>query len=161
MPMVGLALAKTMPFVGIQLAKTMPFVGLELAKQAPFIAAEFVRSLISEVPKFIQALIDGIKGAFDVVGDIGQGAGNLIGDIGGFFGFQQGGIVPGVGSTDSVPARLTPGELVVDRETTQQLKDFLNSETNPQAVTINLTIEQEQLANVLLNLDRQGFRTAS
>lgn len=35
--------------------------------------------------------------------------------------FNKGGLVPGVGNTDSVPAWLTPGELVVPKEVTQAL----------------------------------------
>jgi hypothetical protein len=42
---------------------------------------------------------------------------------------NQGGIVPGAGpNRDSVPARLTPGELVVDRNTTKQLQRFLENQ---------------------------------
>jgi len=38
---------------------------------------------------------------------------------------NQGGIVPGAGMSDTVPARLTPGEMVVDRSTTQGLREMV------------------------------------
>ncbi|MCK4500152.1 hypothetical protein KAU11_06615, partial [Candidatus Babeliales bacterium] len=38
----------------------------------------------------------------------------------GLMGFADGGQVPGIGNSDSVPAMLTPGEYVVDKETTRR-----------------------------------------
>jgi len=36
-------------------------------------------------------------------------------------------VVPGAGMSDSVPARLTPGEMVIDRSTTEGLRDMVQS----------------------------------
>ena len=41
--------------------------------------------------------------------------------------FAQGGIVPGVGNTDSVPAMLTPGEFVVNKQATKDNREVLNN----------------------------------
>ena len=75
---------------------------------------------------------------------------------------------------DSFPARLTSGETIIDRSQSSQLQDFLDSQaagnkttqaktetSAPQAVTINLQIGESQLAQVLLNLNRQGFRVSA
>lgn len=48
------------------------------------------------------------------------------------FGFAEGGYVPGLGTGDTVPAMLTPGELVLNRAQQQQLSSG--------SVTINLNI---------------------
>jgi TP901 family phage tail tape measure protein len=42
-----------------------------------------------------------------------KGAGRLMGGVKGGLGFNKGGVVPGTGNTDSVPANLTPGEFVI------------------------------------------------
>lgn len=42
-------------------------------------------------------------------------------------GFSRGGIVPGTGTRDTVPALLTPGELVVPREFTQKFSAMIKS----------------------------------
>ncbi len=43
-------------------------------------------------------------------------------------GFAKGGEVPGIGFSDSQPAMLTPGETVIDRSTTSQLKKSLSGD---------------------------------
>ena len=42
-------------------------------------------------------------------------------------GFNQGNIVPGMGNTDTVPAMLTPGEFVVNKESTKNNYDLLTA----------------------------------
>lgn len=64
--------------------------------------------------------------------------------------FASGGFVPGVGTGDTVPAMLTPGEFVLNRSAVQNLGggllNRLNSGQAPisQNVEINLTINTEQ-----------------
>lgn len=66
--------------------------------------------------------------------------------------FQSGGIVPGVGNTDSVPSLLTPGEVVLNRE---QQKNLLNGNAgraikidNVQ-INVNGSISPEATANTI------------
>jgi TP901 family phage tail tape measure protein len=47
-------------------------------------------------------------------------------------GFNRGNIVPGVGNTDTVPAMLTPGEFVVNKESTKKNYDLLTAINNSQ-----------------------------
>lgn len=49
---------------------------------------------------------------------------------------NTGGIVPGMGNTDSVPAMLTPGEMVIDRETTSKLQENVDKMGT---FTVNMT----------------------
>ena len=76
----------------------------------------------------------GIGGMFSgLLGGITGGIGGIGGMIGGLFGFQKGGMVGfanggPVGSTDTVPAMLSPGEFVVRRSAVDKYgTDFLSS----------------------------------
>lgn len=161
MPSVARALANAMPSVAVQFA-------IELGKQAVPIAIEFINALVKEAPRFVTELIKALPSAFGGIGGgiAGAGGGLLggaLGGIGDVFGFAEGGIVPGGAPfTDRVPALLTPGEAVVDRTLVNRLEQFL---TNPQqqssgggSMTVNLVIGEQQLANVILDLNRRGFR---
>jgi hypothetical protein len=79
---------------------------------------------------------------------------------GGLSGFKlaSGGEVPAGFPNDNFPARLTSGENVVDRSTNEKLNAFLDGSGGGTKVV--LQIGERQLAEVLLNLNRQGFRTA-
>lgn len=166
--------------VGLHLAIQMPFVAVKLATsliaETPNMAKAFINSLVSEAGRFITALIDGIKGAFSGLAG-GGGLGGILkgGAIGGAlagpagaitavakkFKFAEGGVVPGGAPfTDRVPALLTPGEVVLPRREAEELKRGNNSaaQSASQAVTINLLVGEQQLASVLVNLQRQGFR---
>ena len=50
-------------------------------------------------------------------------------------GFNRGGLVPGIGNTDTVPAMLTPGELVVPKESYQ---DIMSKEKGNITVNVNV-----------------------
>jgi TP901 family phage tail tape measure protein len=52
-------------------------------------------------------------------------------------GLNKGNIVPGVGNTDTVPAMLTPGEFVVNKESTKQNYDLLTAINNKQVSGFN------------------------
>lgn len=67
--------------------------------------------------------------------------------------FQRGGIVPGVGYGDHVPALLEPGEYVVNRRATQQNRGTLEAINNGRAglggqtnVTVNIALDGEGLS---------------
>ncbi len=118
--------------------------------------------------EFVQALIDELTGA---LGDIGGVLGDIGGSIGGVFGFSSGGVVPGSGNTDSVPTMLTPGEIVIPKDIATRM---LSGDTASvggssgggvsggagQMIQVVLQIGEKQLAEAILNLNRQGFRTA-
>lgn len=71
---------------------------------------------------------------------------------------QSGGRVPEGFPDDSFRAGLTSGEEVIDTSTSEQLRDFLNEQQAGRDVNIVLQIGEKQLADVLLNINRQGFR---
>lgn len=67
--------------------------------------------------------------------------GGLGGIFGGFLGFNKGGIVPHTSysqlGVDSVPAMLTPGELIVPAD---KVKDFTNNNKNTNQTIVNLSV---------------------
>ena len=63
-------------------------------------------------------------------GGKGKGFGNILGSIGSFFKFADGGIVPGGAPyTDRIPAMLTPGEVVIPRNKTDNTRISLSFNT--------------------------------
>ena len=117
----------------------------------------------------------------------GGGGGNLIqnaadvliggvsGILNGAFGHASGGTVPSGYPNDNFPANLTSGEMIIPQRDTERLNSFLTKqETNQTSnqdilrsidnssqrqLTINLQIGEKELASVLLDLNRRGFRT--
>jgi TP901 family phage tail tape measure protein len=53
-----------------------------------------------------------------------------------FKAFNKGNIVPGTGNTDTVPAMLTPGEFVINKESTKQNYDLLTAINNGQNLNV-------------------------
>ena len=62
---------------------------------------------------------------FQAGGPWGALAGGLGGAAMGYFA-KDGGVVPGVGSEDTVPARLAPGEIVIPKELSAQLMEVMS-----------------------------------
>ena len=151
------AIAAQLPFISIRFAS-------ELAAQAPFIAVTFVSELVKEAPRFVTELIKSIGGGIaSPVKSVAKGVGGFFGSIGKIFGFAEGGMVPAGFPGDKFPARLSSGEFVIDRSQNEQLQRFLDSQESSrqnQNTVVNLQVGEQQLATVLLNLNRQGFRTA-
>ena len=56
-------------------------------------------------------------------------------------------VVPGAGMSDSVPARLTPGEMVIDRSTTEGLRDMVHSGRIDKNATININFMAGSIQN--------------
>lgn len=71
---------------------------------------------------------------------------------------RTGGRVPEGFPNDDFFAGLTSNEEVLDTSTSQQLRDFLSEQDQGRDVNITLQIGEKQLADVLLNINRQGFR---
>lgn len=146
---------------------------------------EFVDELLQGAGKFIDKLVDEVKGAFK--GIIGSSSGGgILGTVGSavsavadVFGFQDGGMIArvnGGGISDSVPAVLAPGEVVIDRSLTRDLRGFLdeqgtgNNATNAillqilsalnsgKRVETSVEFNEETLANIILNMNRDNLR---
>jgi hypothetical protein len=150
-------------------------------------AVQFTGKIIEGAVQFVQKIIESIGGGITggLPGMPGGGLGDLIkgiGSVGGIggsliggavgvqmpslpsipsLGFAEGGLVPSGFPNDSFPARLTSGEAVIDRTDNNRLSKFLDrQEAAGQNLTVNISIGEDQLAKVLLNLNRRGFRTA-
>jgi hypothetical protein len=88
------------------------------------------QSVVQLIQKIITAAIEAAILNALLPGGLGKGAdaikgfGNLFRHI---LGFNRGGIVPGSGSSDTVPAMLTPGELVVPKEKASKVAAYLKS----------------------------------
>lgn len=188
------ALVHEMPKVAVALALEMPKVGLALIKEAPNIAVELINSLVKEAPRFVTELIKsigkGVAGPLGsvggVLGDIGGGILGGLGDIGSsigdVFGFAEGGqafakSVPTGFPNDTYNAKLTTGELVVDRSTAKGLKEFIDgqgkggSDVNtallnkiaallerPIDVTATAMVKEKAFADIILQLNRNNAR---
>ena len=67
------------------------------------------------------------------VGSYLRDVGRIYGKIAGF-GYASGGIIPGSGNRDSVPAMLTPGEVVLNKRQVGNASAMLGTANHPQAV---------------------------
>jgi hypothetical protein len=174
----------------------IPQVIAAFAKEMPKAAVEFIKGLVSGAGRFVQELINkltgvggsnnaGPLGKIPVVGPIISGA---IGGIKKIFKFADGGSiyakqVPSGFPSDSFPARLTSGELVVDRSTAYKLKEFLDDPrmtqpssdnglstallsqiasllARPMTVESDVSLDERAFAKILLELNRTNQRLA-
>jgi hypothetical protein len=153
------ALVEKIPSIIRTLLEGIPRIITELALLMPVVAITFTEALISEAPKIAEAII---KGLLNAPGKIGGGIKRSFKAIG----FAEGGQafvkqVPSGYNNDSFPARLTSGELVVDRSTASKLKSFLNNSdemlmammTQP----ILVQVDGRTIAKAVRNQTRQGF----
>jgi len=62
---------------------------------------------------------------------------------------NKGGDIPGEGHTDTVPAMLTPGEYVVNKDSTKAFKPLLESINSGGLTSKNVTIDKNPEANIL------------
>lgn len=70
----------------------------------------------------------------------------------------MGGMPLGAGFSDSIPAMLTPNELVVDRTTTRQLQNFLNGQGGSNILSeILATVQQPLVVKTTANVNGQAF----
>ena len=137
---------------------------VELIKQIPTIVTEFINGLIDGASRFIDALISFLGGGKEggAASKLGLKGipvvGGIVDAIGGIFGFADGGVVPQGFPNDTFPAKLSSGEMVLNKE--QQDRLFNAQSSGAQNITINLVLGEQQLATAILNLNRRGFRTA-
>lgn len=95
-------------------------------------------------------------------------------DIKDFVGLAGGGIVPSGFNDDTFPARLTSGEAVIKRDTTEELANFLDRQggveallaqlveivSRPMTVQSSVEVDGQAFADINLELSRTGARTA-
>lgn len=122
-------------------------------------------------------LIQAIVKAFNAVLDV---LGSGVKKVGSFLGFAKGGKIPKGFNQDNYPLQATSGEYVIDRGLTEKLESYLskqgqgtdNTLTNSLLSSILSTLQnegnistsvefnQDTLADILINLNRTGTRTA-
>lgn len=144
--------------------------GINLAAQAPFIATNIALEFIRNIPTIAKGVGDGIAKAFqDAIKGITNVAGNVGDKVSGagksvknFLGFAEGGRIPSAPqfANDRGLAIVSSGEQVLSEDLTNRLENFLDSGSRGGATTIILQIGENQLAQVLLDLNQKGFRTA-
>jgi hypothetical protein len=184
LPEITSALSTAMPTVATTLATELVKQAPKIIKEMIAKIPDFLFELAKGIG---QAIIDAVKSLFGGIGSLfgggDSGGGGILDSITGLFGFADGGQisgkVPSGFANDSFRTNLTSGELVVDRTDTNRLSSFLDQQATGQGIndrldqlissqqsnsgqplTINLKIGEKDLADVILNLNRQGFRTA-
>jgi hypothetical protein len=149
------------------LIKAIPKIIEAFIIEIPTMIYEFTAALVNSAWDFVMSIYDAVKEIFPGLGgvqkaasgDFGGAISDTLGGIGDFFGFAEGGMVPAGYPNDSFPAKLTSGEAILPTDTVAKLESFLaNGGGAGQNVTVNLVVGEEQLAKVMLNLNRQGFR---
>jgi len=129
---------------------------------------------------FFEPIAAGFRKAGEELGDIftpqflKKGKGGKGGSFLQKIGFAEGGVVPPGFPNDSFDAGLSSGELVLPQRTTDSLFAAIEKlasasrqddgaaqpEAGPGPLTIQLEIGEQRLADVILSLNRNGFRTA-
>lgn len=145
----------------------------EIIAQSPKHTAAITKTVLSEefigglIKSIVMGVVDGIKGAGSDIGEafrkaitdaltqgdkakeIGKNVSSFVKGAGKLMGFASGGMVPNIqrfaagGTVDTVPAMLSPGEFVVNRDSAQKnlgLLQSINSGSGGGGTTINLTI---------------------
>ena len=134
---------------------------------------------LDQIGKGLKKIIDRLNPA-KAVQNVGDKVSSGIKKVGEFLGFNEGGIVPGIGNKDTVPTVLTPGELVVPKDDVSKLRNFLNNQgaggnaasdallaqavqllSQPMQVSTVAEVDGEALAEIMLNLSRQNARTVA
>ncbi len=142
-------------------------------------AKEFVNKLVEGAGEFLQRLGDGLAKILDslnpfttkegsrggignaIFGDPRGGNNGLFNDSIPLIGWlAKGGTIPGGFPNDTYRAQVTSGEMVIPRDDVTRLKKFLDNNTGTGAGTVVLKVGEKELASVMLNLNRRGFRTA-
>lgn len=175
-------LVELAPLIIAKLVELAPQIIAEQVKRAP----EIIRAQLQALLEGFTSIVNGVvKATLDVLLFIPRlviSALQSIPVVGELFkGVQlaKGGEVPQGFPNDSFAASLSSGETVVPRGTTDQLKSFLDRQQNDgvtrddirslkqsidsgseKNLQVNLKIGEKEIAAVLLQINRQGFRTA-
>ena len=173
------SIIEQLPRIVLAQALMMPMVATKLALEMPRVAVEFATQLIRNIPTIVKGFVDEIAKQVKSLGGLfggGEGGGGGIlgaaktvftGGLNKIFKFADGGIVPSGFPNDSAPALLTSGEIVLNKDGVDNMISAFNSLANrrptesngSQNISINLQVGEKQLADVLLQLNRNGFRT--
>ena len=150
------SLIARIPLIIRALIEGLPRIITEFALLMPQAAISFTTALIEQAPEIAKAII---KGALNVPGQIGGGIKRI-------FGFAEGGQgfvkqVPSGYNNDTFPARLSSGELVVDKSTASKLKSFLNNNEDMimalMTQPILVQVDGRTIAKAVRNQTRAGF----
>ena len=175
LPQIVEALAKSMPLVGLRLALEAPKIAISfiqaLVRNIPQIVAGFVSGLFEAAGRFIDALVQAVTDAFNAVGNGLTGSGQsdsvfagipVLQGIGDLFGFAEGGRIPDLPqyAGDKFPAKLSAGEQIFSRDLTNRLEQFLTGQGGGAPSQVVIKIGEKEMARVLLDLNRNGFRTS-
>lgn len=198
LPQIINSLISQLPRVITSLVMQTPRIVMAFIRQIPSMITSFIEELIKGAPKFIEELIKAIGnfatggifgggggGGGGILGGIGGAIGGVVSSVGDIFGFAEGGQlyakeVPMGFAGDTYPARLSSGELVVDRSTASGLREFIDRENGNQGTDINtgllskmlslleapMTVEtsvqvnQKAFADIILQLNRNNARLA-
>jgi hypothetical protein len=164
----------------VQLPQLLRELTFQIIAQLPNIAAQFITELVKQTPRLISEMVNQFKkfitgtGEGSALGGVTGAAKGLVGGVGGIisgvgksigkiFGFADGGVVPQGFPGDTFPARLTSGEFVVNNDLTRRLDQFLSGSgaaPGGGAMQVTLVVGEAQLAQVLVNLNKQGFRVS-
>ena len=99
--------------VSILTGKSQESIGAMFKRVAKnYLDKYFTETITSFFDKFFESMFSGANNAISG----SNGSGGVAGLIGSIFGFNKGGYVPGTGNRDTVPAMLTPGELVLTKK---------------------------------------------
>lgn len=154
-PNLILAIIRGIPDIVTALIAELPRLINELIADLPSIAAEFVSALVQEAPRFVTELIkalgDSFTGPFSGGGDSGGG---FLSDIP-IVGDLVGGIEDTLGSI-FLSGQRAPQELQPLPAPDSQLA---SPEGGSGMTVIQLRVGEKELANVMLELNRKGFRT--
>ena len=172
-PRIITAIILQVPKIITELTFQAPRIITAIVMQVPHMVTEIVNEFVRQVPRIIEEMVSQIGkqvGGFFSGSSSKSGIpiiGGVVDAIGGIFGFAEGGIVPYGFPNDSFPAALSSGEAVIDRSVSGRLLNFLDKyesggsgQQSSAPTTIILQIGEKQLADVILNLNRQGYRTA-
>jgi hypothetical protein len=183
----GEALSDFFSGIGPALGQFLSDLGPAIFNALAGLFEEIVEPLANVFDPLLEAispLTDGVRTLADII----ENSGNLFGKGGGrgllaeTFGFAKGGIVYAqrgtlAKGTDTVPAMLTPGELVVPRDMVGELGAFLtkqnqggngsdsamlaaiyNEISKPIVVQTEAKVNQSAFADIILQLNRQNAR---
>lgn len=165
------ALVENAPEIITSLVRSTPRIIAALIEGIPDIVTGFTVGLIEEIPKivggFVEELIKGagrfVKRIIELIpggGLITGGGGGLLGGIGDAIGFNRGGQgfvggVPAGFPNDTFPARLTSGELVVDRTTARDLQAFLRTQSSTTGNGQEVVVRVEASDNFVTEIERR------
>jgi hypothetical protein len=148
----------------------------------------FFSSIFTAISKVFDPIVQFFEGIIEFFKDplksIREAAGSAVSGVGSFFGFAQGGIVPGGFPNDSFPARLTSGEMILPPDISSGLRDLisrgglggggrdsddimvgllsqmLDRISQPIEVETSLEFRGQTFADIILQLNRNNARLA-